>query len=138
MDMLIVKKTTLLIVVFSAIFCCAMLDANEKDKMENKLRERIAGVYQAYKERKFDKFIDFSTIDHSDREKRKKISDEMREAYPILVDYEIKEIIITGDKAKVKVAITLILDDEKDVSDSFDYWIFKNNEWYLFDFGKIQ
>lgn len=132
-----IRKTIILFAAFSTIFGCAILNASENDKMEKRLRERVDGVYQAYKERNFEKLLNFDVIDHDKKENRKRI-DEMEKGYPILVDYKIKEVEITEDKAKVKVTITLMLNDKKDVSESFDYWVFKDNDWYLLDFGKIQ
>jgi hypothetical protein len=59
-----------------------------------------------------------------------------------LVEYRIKEIKINGEKAIVKVENTYKFESKetkeilimKDIS--VDYWIFKDDEWYLYEFGK--
>ncbi len=135
----VINKTIILFLAFSTIFGCAMLNSSENDKMEKKLRERVAGVYQAYKERNFEKFMDFEKSDYDKKRTKKEIIDDLKKSFPILIDYNIKEIKITGDKAKVKVAVMLVLDDKRNLSEIFfDYWAFKDNDWYLLDFGKIQ
>lgn len=123
-----------LFLIFGVILGC------QNDDMENKLRKRIDGVYQAYKERNFEKFLDFRHIEYEKKENRREILNEITEEYPpILVNYKIREIKITKNRARVRVTTTVILDNnEEDVSDEFDYWIFENNEWYLLDFGKIK
>jgi hypothetical protein len=135
----ILNKIITLMIMFCIIIGCNTLNSSEKNKMENKLRERIASVYQAYKERNFDKFLDFRPIEYEKKGNRREILDGMTKDYPpILVDYKIREIKITKDRARVTVTITLLINNKKDVSDSFDYWILKDNEWYLLDFGKIK
>ena len=137
--MQMINKTIILFLFFSTIFGCAILNFGESDKMEKKLRERVAGVYKAYKERNFEKFMDFEKSDYDKKRTKKEIIDDLKKSFPILIDYNIKEIKITGDKAKVKVAVILILDDKRNLSEIFfDYWAFKDNDWYLLDFGKIQ
>jgi hypothetical protein len=109
-----------------------------ENKMEKKLREKIECVYKAYKERNFEKLLSYSATENNDeKEDMERRIREMNELYPVLVDYEIKEIKIEGDKAKVKVTMTVILDNVKNMSDSYDYWVFQNNDWRLSDFGKI-
>jgi len=73
-----------------------------------------------------------------DRSGNKEKIEGMKKVYPTLINYSIKEIDISENKARVKVLITVILDDKKTESEHYDYWSFKNNEWYLVDFGKIQ
>jgi len=137
--MQMINKTIILFLFFSTIFGCAIFNSIENNKMEEKLRERVAGVYKAYKERNFEKFMDFEKSDYDKKRTKKKIIDDLKKSFPILIDYNIKEIKITGDKAKVKVAVILILDDKRNLSEIFfDYWAFKDNDWYLLDFGKIQ
>lgn len=133
--MQVIGKIIILLLAFSASFGFSILNPGENNKMEKRLKERIDSVYQAYKERNFEKFLNYGTGDYDNRAKK---LDEIKKMYPILVDYKIKEIKITGDEAKVKVTITVQLNDVNNVSDSYDYWIFKNNEWHLKDFGKIQ
>jgi hypothetical protein len=83
--------------------------------------------------------MDFEKSDYDKKRTKKEIIDDLKKSFPILIDYNIKEIKITGDKAKVKVAVMLILDDKRNLSEIFfDYWAFKDNDWYLLDFGKIQ
>ena len=123
----------ILFLVFSIILGC------ENNDMENKLKKRIDGVYQAWKEKNIEQLLDFGSPEIDKTESRKERLDEIKKMYPVLVNYKIREIKITKDRAKVRVTTTVILDNNKeDVSDEYDYWIFKNNEWYLLDFGKIQ
>jgi uncharacterized protein YchJ len=124
-------KITLLLI-FGIILGC------QNDDMENKLRKRIDGVYQAWKEKNFEQLLDFGSPEIDKTESRRERLDEIKKMYPVLVNYKIREIKITKNRARVRVTTTVILDNNKeDVADEFDYWIFENNEWYLLDFGKI-
>lgn len=131
-------KTAIVILVIGSIIGCSIFISSEKHELEKKLRERIDGVYHAYKERDFKKFLGFCTSDYVKNEDRKKMIIQLEKGYPVLLDYDIKEINITGDKARVKIILKVILHSAEDVSESFDYWVFRDNDWYLYDFGKIK
>ena len=109
---------------------------------EAKLKERVEKVYQYYKERQFEKFINLFDLDFFAFTSKQERIAKFEEGLPILVAYKIKEIKINGEKAKVKVENTVKFEDKKTkeiliVTDTIvDYWIFKDNEWYLYEFGK--
>ena len=106
------------------------------------LTKRVEKAYQYYKERQFEKFINFFDRGfYAGINKRERI-DKFEKGLPILVEYRIKEIKINGEKAIVKVENTYKFESKetkeilimKDIS--VDYWIFKDDEWYLYEFGK--
>jgi len=106
------------------------------------LTKRVEKAYQYYKERQFEKFINFFDRGfYAGINKRERI-DKFEKGLPILVEYRIKEIKINGEKAIVKVENTYKFESKetkeilimKDIS--VDYWIFKDDEWYLYKFGK--
>lgn len=120
---------------------CAMQAVSHINK-EDRLKERVEKAYQYYKERQFEKFINlFDREFFAVTSKQERIA-KFEEGLPILVAYKIKELKINGEQAKVKVENTVKFEDKKTkdiliVTDTIvDYWIFKDNEWYLYEFGK--
>lgn len=120
---------------------CAMQTVSHINK-EERLKERVEKAYQYYKERQFEKFINlFDREFFAVTSKQERIA-KFEEGLPILVAYKIKEIKINGEQAKVKVENTVKFEDKKTkevliVTDTIvDYWVFKDNEWYLYEFGK--
>jgi lipopolysaccharide export LptBFGC system permease protein LptF len=134
----LIIKISMIFVVLAAFFNCSILTSKAEDIMEQSLRKKIDGVYKAYKERNFEQLLGYSSNYIDEKEKREKRIAEMEKTFPILIDYKIKDIKITNKKAKVKVVITVILNNTKDIFENVDYWEFKNNDWLLFDFGKIE
>ena len=120
---------------------CAMQTVSHINK-EERLKERVEKAYQYYKERQFEKFINlFDREFFAVTSKQERIA-KFEEGLPILVAYKIKEIKINGEQAKVKLENTVKFEDKKTkevliVTDTIvDYWVFKDNEWYLYEFGK--
>lgn len=107
-----------------------------EDDMENALRERVAGLYEAYKQRNFKKFFSYTVFECDEAEVERRIS-EMSIVYPKVIDYRIEAISIFGNKARVNVTMTLISDNRKEFFNSYDHWIFLNNDWRLSSFAKI-
>ncbi len=103
--------------------------------MEKALRERVAGLYDAYKQRNFRKFFSYTAFECDETEVQKRIS-EMSIVYPKVIDYKIEEITFYGNKARVNVTMTLIFDNGKELFNSYDHWIFLNGNWRLSSFAK--
>lgn len=131
--------TKIILVIMVGIFCgCTIQNVSKNIKIEERLKERIDGVYLAWKERDFDKLLNYGPIDKIKNEDRKERIDEIQKVYPTLVDYHVKGIEVTDHEARVKVLVTVTIDGVKHVVESYDYWVFKENEWYLLDFGKMR
>ena len=65
--MKVLNTSIIIFLVFSMTLGC------ENNNMENRLRKRIAGVYQAWKEKNFEQLLDFGSpeIDKTENRKRK-------------------------------------------------------------------
>jgi hypothetical protein len=118
--------------------CLTMVSPTSISKEEN-LRKRIEMAYQYYQERNFDKFIDYFDAEISQDTKRQESIDNAKRGFPILVSYRISKIEINGDTAKVKIECVFKLKgiDKEEKEIHFDYWIFQDNAWFIYDYGKM-
>ena len=122
---------------------CLMFSSSTIDK-ETLLKGRVEKAYQYYKERQFENFVYLFDSGFSTATNKRERIDKCEKGLPILVKYKINEIEINGEKAIVKVENTYKFESKETkeiliVEDiSVDYWIFKDNEWYLHAFGKTR
>jgi hypothetical protein len=110
---------------------------NEQTERAERLRKNIVMVYEAFKDRDFDRFLDFFA-EYSDKSKsRLDIIEQLNLVYPDLIEYNILEMTVSADKAKAVVKICATTEGIEVVQDNHDHWVYRNNDWYLVDFGKM-
>jgi uncharacterized protein YchJ len=115
---------------------CAMQAVSTIDN-DAKLKEKVGIAYQYYKERDFDKFINCFEPEISQSSEIQEDINKAKKGAAVLVNYKIIKIEITGTKAKVNMEASFIVKDKEVKQMHFDYWVFLNNDWYLYDFGKM-
>lgn len=133
--MSIIIRIIITVVLSISILACPIQQSQGDEKMVKALRNRIDGLYTAYKERNYEKFLSYKEIDTEEMAIGERVAI-LKQALPILIRYKIKEFLIAGDKAKIVMTETSIIDGKEDTFDSFDYWEFKNGDWQLVDFGR--
>jgi hypothetical protein len=94
-------------------------------------------VYEAFKERDFDRFLDFSAEYSDKRKSRMDIIEQLNLGFPYLIEYNILEMTISADKAKAVVKMYATAEGYEIIEDNHDHWVYRNNDWYLVDFGKM-
>ena len=116
-------------------FGCAILSSSSINK-EARLKERIDAAYQYLKERDYDKFMNLTEVAKTfDATARQKAISHAK-GFPIVIDFEVLEIKVDGDEAKVKIKEVILFSSKKIQRVHFDYWKYKDNDWYIYDFAK--
>jgi hypothetical protein len=133
------KKFIIMLLLF---FCfsqgCAMKSASTINiNKEGKLKERVEEAYQYFKERKFDKFTDYFEPEISQAPDRQEDISKANKGAAILVNYKIIKIEITDKKAKVNMEASFFEKGKEEKQIHFDYWVFRDNDWFIYDFGKM-
>jgi hypothetical protein len=121
---------------------CSILLSSTIDK-KTILTKRVEKAYEYWKERRGDKFMDLYYDEFYKKMSTQEKIDKFERWLPNLVEYNIKEIEISGENAKVKVDCVGKFGKEPGEvliikNTNVDYWIFKDNEWYLYNFGKAR
>ncbi|MCX5903828.1 MAG: hypothetical protein NTV89_10255 [Proteobacteria bacterium] len=117
----------LALIVLASMNCMA----NDSDKY---LRNRIEKFYNNWRDQNYNECWKFWVPEIAGNQKD---FVEERKKYSFrLIDYKILFIKFNGDKATVKMSIKIKEHDEQIEGKHSDYWIYKNNNWYLTDVGR--
>jgi len=131
------RKVTVFLTVYLLSFNlgCAVLSSSTINK-EARLRERIEAAYRYLKERDYERFIDlFEVAKTYDQAKRQEAMSHAK-GFPSVIDFEVQEVKINGDEAKVKIKKVILFSGKKEQAVNFDYWKYKDNDWYIYEFVK--
>jgi hypothetical protein len=121
------------IISISALIVSVSLNCMANNSDEN-LKNRIKIFYNNWREQNYNECWKYWVPKIAGNQKD---FVEERKKYSFrLIDYKIIFIKFDGDKAKVKMYIKIKENNEKIEGNHFDYWIYKNNYWYLTDVGR--
>ena len=112
--------------------------SSENMPQKERLISRIESFYNNWKENKYEICWGFFLKESGVLDKESFVNNFKQ--MPSVDKYKIISFEMKDDTVKVKMSTNLI-ENGKDLLGadiSYDYWIFKNNEWYLYDFFKIK
>lgn len=127
------KRSVLIcMIAFTSMVIATSCIFADKSISESGLELRIKQYYDNLSEKNISKCREYVLPEYSNA--KREVDNEQIKHLPTIKNYEIVSIERTGNEAKVRMR-TYIIENEKVIpNECYDFWVIKNNKWYLKDF----